>query len=167
MCLQQFSGNGFQPQTFPFLWVPEHFQASGSRVSQQLNPGYYLTHSLTHNQLFTACLQTNSRLSQNYFTTGVLPPISSTWCQAPLDSRPEIFLWHLNPYGHTSYVTSCLTRGWACVLWIAFVLVKRTYTTYSILLKNLPFALYTSPLSVQALQSKSCLSHLSYATMAT
>jgi hypothetical protein len=28
---------------------------------------------------------------QSYFTTGGLPPISSSWCQAPWDSRPEIF----------------------------------------------------------------------------
>jgi hypothetical protein len=31
--------------------------------------------------------------------------------------------------------------------------------------KILPFPLHTSPLSVQALQSRSCLSYLSYATM--
>jgi hypothetical protein len=35
---------------------------------------------------------------------------------------------------------------------------KCTYRTYSMLLKILPFALNTSPLSVQALQNRSCLS---------
>jgi hypothetical protein len=30
--------------------------------------------------------------SQSYFTTCALPPISSSWCQAPWDSRPEIFI---------------------------------------------------------------------------
>jgi hypothetical protein len=29
--------------------------------------------------------------SQSYFTTGGLPPIDSSWRQAPGDSRPEIF----------------------------------------------------------------------------
>jgi hypothetical protein len=44
--------------------------------------------------------------------------------------------------------------------------VKCTYRTYSMLLKILPFALHTSPLSVQDLQNRSCLSYVSYATMA-
>jgi hypothetical protein len=30
-------------------------------------------------------------LSQSYFTTGGLPPISSSWLQAPWDSRPVFF----------------------------------------------------------------------------
>jgi hypothetical protein len=30
------------------------------------------------------------RVSQNYFTTGGLPPISSSWRQAPWDSRSEV-----------------------------------------------------------------------------
>jgi hypothetical protein len=34
------------------------------------------------------------------------------------------------------------------------------------LLKILPFALYTNPLSIQALKSKSCLPYVSYATTA-
>jgi hypothetical protein len=45
-------------------------------------------------------------------------------------------------------------------------LVKCMYRTYSMLLIIPPFALHTSPLSVQALQSRSCLSYVSYATMA-
>jgi hypothetical protein len=36
-------------------------------------------------------------------------------------------------------------------------IVKRTYCTYNMLLKILPCALYACPLSVQALQSRSCL----------
>jgi hypothetical protein len=46
----------------------------------------------------------------------------------------------------------------------AWPFVKCTYRTYSMLLKILPFALYISPLSVQALQSRSCLYYVSYAT---
>jgi hypothetical protein len=32
--------------------------------------------------------------SQNYFTTGGLPPISSSWRQAPWDSRPSVFCFN-------------------------------------------------------------------------
>jgi hypothetical protein len=42
-------------------------------------------------------------------------------------------------------------------LWIGFAFVKCTYRIYSMLLKILPFALLTNPLSVQALHSRSCL----------
>jgi hypothetical protein len=44
----------------------------------------------------------------------------------------------------------------------AWPFVKWTYRTYDMLLKILLFALYTSPLPVQALQSRSCLSYLCY-----
>jgi hypothetical protein len=48
----------------------------------------------------------------------------------------------------------------------AWPFAKCMYHTYSMLLKIFPCALYTSPLSVQALQSRSCLSYASYATAA-
>jgi hypothetical protein len=48
----------------------------------------------------------------------------------------------------------------------AWPFVKCTYRTCSMLLKILPLALYTSPLSVQALQGRSCLCFVSYATTA-
>jgi hypothetical protein len=45
--------------------------------------------------------------------------------------------------------------------------ICRVYISHiSMLLKILPFALYTSPLSVQVLQSRSCLYYVSYATTA-
>jgi hypothetical protein len=44
--------------------------------------------------------------------------------------------------------------------------VKSRYRTFSMILKIIPFTLYTSPLSVQALQSRSLLSCVSYATTA-
>jgi hypothetical protein len=47
--------------------------------------------------------------SQSYFTTGGLPPISSSWRQVPWDSRPEI-IFQLNLRGNTPYVTFSLTR---------------------------------------------------------
>jgi hypothetical protein len=40
----------------------------------------------------------------------------------------------LNPCSHSPYVTSSLTRGWVCLLWICFAFVKCTYRTYSICL---------------------------------
>jgi hypothetical protein len=106
-----------------------------------------------------------SHRSHSCLTTGGLPPISSSWGQAPWGPRSEIYL-QLNPCRHSPYVTSSLTRGWVCLLWMGFAFVKCMYRTYSMLLKILPFALYTSPLSVQALQIRSCLSYLSYATTA-
>jgi hypothetical protein len=46
----------------------------------------------------------------------------------------------------------------------AWPFVKCTYRTYSMLWKILPLELYTSPLSIQPLQSGSFLSDVSYAT---
>jgi hypothetical protein len=46
----------------------------------------------------------------------------------------------------------------------AWLFVKCTYRTCSILLNILPCAVHTSPLSVQALQSRSCLSYVSRTT---
>jgi hypothetical protein len=82
--------------------------------------------------------------SQSYFTTGDLPPISSSWRQAPRDSRPEILFFRLNPCGHTPNVTSSPTRGWVCLLWIGLAFVKCTYRIYSMLLKSLSFVLTNS-----------------------
>jgi hypothetical protein len=42
------------------------------------------------------------------------------------------FFLQLNPFGHSPYVTSSLTRRWVCLLWIGFPFVKCTYRTYSI-----------------------------------
>jgi hypothetical protein len=89
--------------------------------------------------------------SQGYFTTGSLPPISSAWYQVPDHDRR--FFWQLNPWSHSSYVTSSLTRRWVCLLCICFAFVKCTYRTYRMLLK-ISFALHRSPLSAQALQSE-------------
>jgi hypothetical protein len=46
--------------------------------------------------------------SQSYFTTGDLSPISSSWRQAPWESRP-VFFFQLNTSFHSPYVTSSLT----------------------------------------------------------
>jgi hypothetical protein len=47
--------------------------------------------------------------SHSYFTTGSLPPVSSSWRQAPWDSR-------LKPCGYSPYVTYSLTRAWVFCL---------------------------------------------------
>jgi hypothetical protein len=50
--------------------------------------------SHTNLLLFSLPSQDFSSQSQSYFTTGGLPPISSSWRQAPWDSRPEIFFYN-------------------------------------------------------------------------
>jgi hypothetical protein len=93
------------------------------------------------------CSRSQSQ-SQGYFTTGGLPLISSSCRQDPLRPTTRMF-FKLNPCSHSPYVTSSLTRRWVCLLWRGFAFVKCTYRTYSVLLKFLPLALYTSPLSVR------------------
>jgi hypothetical protein len=45
-----------------------------------------------------------------------LPPINSSWRQAPWGSRQEISFYP-NPCGHSPYITSSLMRGWvSCLL---------------------------------------------------
>jgi hypothetical protein len=58
---------------------------------------------------------------QGYFTTGGLPPISSSWRQAPWDSLPELFFW-LKTCGYSPYATSSLAIGWVCHLKLLLVL---------------------------------------------
>jgi hypothetical protein len=53
--------------------------------------------------------------SHSYFTTGGLPPISSSWWQAPWDSWQEFF-FQLDTCGHNPCITPSLTRGWVCRL---------------------------------------------------
>jgi hypothetical protein len=77
----------------------------------------------------------------------------------------SFFLFELNNCGNTPYITSSLTRRWGYLLWICLAFVKCTYRKYSVLLNILACALYASALSVQALQSRSCLSYMSYATL--
>jgi hypothetical protein len=69
-----------------------------------------------------------------------------------------------NPCGHSPYVTSTLTRRWGWLLWTCLAFIKCAFRMCSMLLEILAFELYTSPLSVQALPSRSCLSYVSYAT---
>jgi hypothetical protein len=81
----------------------------------------------------------------------------------PLEVHEQSF-FQLGPCGNSPYVISSLTRGWVCLLWIGFAFCQECVSYMS--LKTLLFALYTGPLSVQTLQSRSCLFYLSYATTA-
>jgi hypothetical protein len=78
-----------------------------------------ITHCL-NSQSITAVCQSQS---QSYFTTGGLPPISSSWRRAPWDSRPEFFS-QLNTCGHSPYITSSLMRLYVCHLQLLLVLVS-------------------------------------------
>jgi hypothetical protein len=62
--------------------------------------------------------------TQSYFTTGGLPPISSTWRQAPWGSEYSNFIFQLNTCCHSPYVTSCLTTAWVCRLQLLLVLAS-------------------------------------------
>jgi hypothetical protein len=83
------------------------------------------------------------------------------------ETHDKRFFFLMDPCSHSPYETFSLTRGWVCLLrpCLAFYQVYVSHT-YSMLLEILPFALYTSTLSVQALQSRLCLSYLSHATTA-
>jgi hypothetical protein len=83
-------------------------------------------------------LQFSAAKSQSYFTTDDLPSFSSSWRQAPWDSRPKTF-FKLNPCGHSPYVTLSLWRedgfvshDWPFVL-CPWPFVECTYRTYSVL----------------------------------
>jgi hypothetical protein len=77
----------------------------------------------------------NQSQSQSYFTTGGLPPISSSWRQAPWDPRSDLF-FQLNSCGNSPYASSSLIRRWVCLLWICLAF-RQVYVshTYSMLLK--------------------------------
>jgi hypothetical protein len=85
----------------------------------------------------------------------------------PLRLTTRVFS-QLNPCDISPYVTSSLTRRWVCLLWIclAFRQVYISHTHTACYWKILAFALRTSLMSVQTLQSRSCLSYISYAATA-
>jgi hypothetical protein len=66
--------------------------------------------------------------SQSYFTTGGLPPISSSWRQAPWDPRPDFF-FQLNSCGNSPYVASSLSP-WSGYIASARTIQKTVRTAY-------------------------------------
>jgi hypothetical protein len=107
------------------------------------------------------------RQNQSYFTTGGLLPISSSWGQAPWDSRSEFF-FQPSPCGDSPYEIYSLTRRWGFILWICLAFRHALRIALIACYWKFFFLHYTctGPLSVQALQSRSCLSYVSYATTA-
>jgi hypothetical protein len=86
----------------------------------------------------------------------------------PLETHDQcfyIYIYTLNPCGNSPYVTSCLMRRWVCLLMNMLGLLSR-YISHMYHVIEIPFAVHTSPLSVQVLHSRSCLSYISYATTA-
>jgi hypothetical protein len=65
-------------------------------------------------------------MSQSYFTYGNLPPVNSSWRQAPWDLRLETnnFIFQRNICGYSPYVTSSLMRGWVRSLRLLLVLAS-------------------------------------------
>jgi hypothetical protein len=146
-------GTGW-PSYTPRHWVPFSSPPTTRRATVELFEPASTSVNCTHLQ------------SQSYFATGGLPPITSSWCQPPWDPRPETFLFNWN-LAVIVFMQHRLWREDGLVFYEhAWPFVKCSYHTYSMLLKILSFALYTSFLSVQTLQSRSCLSYVSYATTA-
>jgi hypothetical protein len=52
----------------------------------------------------------------------------------PLESHDQKYFFATEPLRSSPYVTSSLTRGWVCLLWIGLAFVKCKYRIYSILL---------------------------------
>jgi hypothetical protein len=88
--------------------------------------------------------------SQSYFMTGGLPPISSS-CPKPLEAHDQRF-----------FVNGTL----AVIVWREDGVVSYEYACPFLSGVHFAFALSTSPLSGQALQSRSCLTYVAYATTA-
>jgi hypothetical protein len=62
--------------------------------------------------------------NQSCFTTRRLPPITSFWRQAHARPTTRIFIFELNTYLYSPYVTFSLTRGWVCRLKLLLVLAS-------------------------------------------
>jgi hypothetical protein len=120
----------------PYLYVPI------------ISPGHWVPFSLpptTRREIFEPTstrtlpwLQSQSQ-SQDYFMSDGLPPISSSWRQAPGDSRPVILFVQVNTCGHSPYVTSSLTRGFVCLLWICLAFRQVYISQIKNVIQNLSF----------------------------
>jgi hypothetical protein len=98
--------------------------------------------------------------------TGGLPPISSSWRQAPWEPRQELFF----PKWSIAVIVLMYHPLWRedCLPLMNMLGLSSSvhFTHIACYWKCLPFVLHTSPMSVQALQSRSCLYYISYATTA-
>jgi hypothetical protein len=55
----------------------------------------------------------------------------------------KVFFWgaggQLNPSAFSPYITSCLTRGWVCILWICLAFIKCIYIAHKHVIENSSF----------------------------
>jgi hypothetical protein len=78
------------------------------------------------------CTRNTEIFCQCWFLQQVIPSEAVTLRLAvyrqsfPLGAKPHEYF---NSCGHSPYVTSSLTRGWVCVLWICLAFVKCMYRT--------------------------------------
>jgi hypothetical protein len=73
----------------------------------------------------------------------------------PLETHDQRLFFQLNFCCNGLYVTSSMTKRWAYLLWICFTFRQVYISSYSMLFKIIPFALYKSLISLQALQRRS------------
>jgi hypothetical protein len=98
---------------------------------------------------WTASTLTNSMEQgcscHSYFTTGGLPPISPPWRQ-PLETHDQ-FIFQLNTYDYSPYVTTSLTRGWVCRLQLLLGPRQRSHSQVRVPLDSRYFTLSVSRLA--------------------
>jgi hypothetical protein len=141
-------------------------QALQITVLQHVHSLPCLHHALLSNSsqwvflCFSACILLSfatARQSQGYFMT--------VYCQSVrLGTEPPEVLSSLRPYVGLMQHPHWLEDGFVCCdnAWT----LSHVHVTYRMIVKIPSFRMYTSPLPVQALQSRSCLSYLAYATTA-
>jgi hypothetical protein len=139
------------------LWP--YFTVSDSRLPQigglysriyipSYNPAHWIPFSLpsTTRRVAVEVFKTASKRSFDSITkvkfkvtlrNAGLPSISSSWRQAPWDSRSDFF--QLNPSGRSPCVTSSGEKNRVVSYEYAWAIFKCTYLTYNTLLKILPF----------------------------
>jgi hypothetical protein len=143
------SDSGHSPSPgFPnYPWLP----VSHNNSSQQLNLSNSndWTHSKVKDALWLTVYRQSAHLGLKRLETRNQRFFFSKWTLA------VIVLWN---------IFSDEKMGFSYEY--AWPFVKCMYRTYSMLSKIFPFALYTSSVSVQALQSRSCLPYVFYATTA-
>jgi hypothetical protein len=143
----------------PLSWLTLQSSLKGysSRPNRRLKAVCMQTHSQSPNSEPSTASELASESESELLYDWRFMPISSSRRQASWGSwQLNIFFLQLNSYRHSPCVTSSLTRGWICLFWICLAFVKCTYRTYSMILKMLPFTIYTSPLPVQAFHWRSC-----------
>jgi hypothetical protein len=109
LCLHQWlPDDGFQQYRLPRTPLP---------VSDYLAPNPWIQLALS---------------SQSYFTTGGLPPISSSWRHALWNSRHSNLIFQLNAWGYIPNVASSMTRELVCHVQLLLALVSAIFSSLSL-----------------------------------